>query len=279
MTSQDQPTRPTSSGSRTVRDDRHVAPGDRVRVVVVLVLAAAQVLSAALAPWLLDADIGAVSDRYAHVLTPAGYTFAVWGLIYTASLALGVFQAMPSQHAREVHRRSGWWLAVAFAASAGWVPLFAIEQLLAAQVVLIGLVVALAGATVGLTTSSEALRSGGADRWLLGLPVTGYLGWATIATVAGTGTTALWLGVTVGPESVVAAAALVAVGIVAVLVTLRIAAAAGFAALVVWGLAGIAVGTPSAVVAGVSTAVALALLATAGVRVRRSADPAVVLLG
>lgn len=254
--------------------------GDRVRAFAVLTLAVAQVVSAILAPVLLDADVGAVSDDYTHVLTPAGYAFAVWGLIYAASLALAGYQALPSQQSRAVHRRSGWSIAAGFAASTIWVPLFVLERLLAAQVVLVALVVALAVAAARLSADPDPGDSGrGADRWLLRLPVAGYLGWATIATVAGAGTTGRWLGVTVGPHDAVAAAALVTAGLVAVLVSLAIRAAAGFAATVAWGLAGIAVATSSALVAGVAIAVAVALAVAVGLRAAHSRDPVRDLLG
>jgi hypothetical protein len=38
--------------------------------------------------------IGDVSDKYPTLLTPAGFTFTIWGIIYTL-LALFVHQALP----------------------------------------------------------------------------------------------------------------------------------------------------------------------------------------
>ncbi|MEI2620046.1 MAG: hypothetical protein V9G09_04825 [Candidatus Nanopelagicales bacterium] len=76
-----------------------------------------------------------MSDRYSHVLTPAGYTFAIWGLIYVASLGLAVYQALPSQHTpAQCIRATGWWLAAAFAASTIWVPIWVSGALAASAV-------------------------------------------------------------------------------------------------------------------------------------------------
>jgi hypothetical protein len=250
--------------------------GDVARVVVVATLAAGQVASAALAPVVLDADVGAISDRYDHVLTPAGYTFAIWGLIYAASLALAVYQALPAQRVRPVHRRSGWPIAGAFAASTAWVPLFVLEELLLAQVVIVVLVACLAVAAARLTGLPTDRA---ADAVLLRLPVTGYLGWATIATVAGVGTTGRWQPVTVDPEETVAVVALALAGLLGVLVTLAITAAGGFVALLVWGLVGISFGTPSDVVAGVASGVAAGLVLLVVVRAVRSPSPRAVLVG
>lgn len=248
---------------------------DTARTVVVLVTAAAQVASAALAPLLLDADVGAISDENMHVLTPAGYTFAVWGLIYLASLGYAVYQALPGQRARDVHRRTGWWVAAGFASSAAWVPVFVTGSLLLAQVIIVGLVVWLGVAAARLTATPTDVTT---DRWALRLPVTAYIGWATIATVAGTGTTGRWL-VDLSADELLASAALVAVGMVGGFVVWQITAAAGFTATVVWGLGGIASGTPSGFVATTAVVVVVGLVLLLALRAIRSSEPGVVLLG
>ncbi len=99
---------------------------DRVRVVLVTVAAVAQAVSGPLTTLALgpSSNTGAISDANASPVTPAGYAFSVWGLIYAACLALAVYQLLPSQQERTVHRLTGWWLFGAFTASALWVPVF-----------------------------------------------------------------------------------------------------------------------------------------------------------
>lgn len=203
---------------------------DFVRVMLVILFAVLQPLSSLLANLLPgdQATTGEVSDRYSHVLTPAGYTFAIWGLIYVASLGLAVYQALPSQHTRAVHRATGWWLAAAFAASTIWVPIWVSGALTVAQLVIITLVVCLAVALGRLTGMGPASTQ--AEQWLLRLPVSGYLGWATIATVAGAGTTAEWSGISLS-DGATTAAAVVALLILAALgawIASRVLAATGF---------------------------------------------------
>ncbi|WP_205745701.1 hypothetical protein [Egibacter rhizosphaerae] len=41
------------------------------------------------------AQVGTISDRYDSWIDPAGYAFAIWGLIYVASLAFAIYQARP----------------------------------------------------------------------------------------------------------------------------------------------------------------------------------------
>lgn len=254
---------------------------DFVRVMLVILFAVLQPLSSLLANLLPgdQATTGEVSDRYSHVLTPAGYTFAIWGLIYVASLGLAVYQALPSQHTRAVHRATGWWLAAAFAASTIWVPIWVSGALTVAQLVIITLVVCLAVALGRLTGMGPASTL--AEQWLLRLPVSGYLGWATIATVAGAGTTAEWSGISLS-DGATTAAAVVALLILAALgawIASRVLAATGFVLLLAWGLVGVAVATPQALVAAAALFAAFLPIVEIAVRASRSERPGAVLLG
>ena len=254
---------------------------DFVRVMLVVLFAVLQPLSSLLANLLPgdQATTGEVSDRYSHVLTPAGYTFAIWGLIYVASLGLAVYQALPSQHTRAVHRATGWWLAAAFAASTIWVPIWVSGALALAQLVIITLVVCLAVALGRLTGMGPASTQ--AEQWLLRLPVSGYLGWATIATVAGAGTTAEWSGISLS-DGATTAAAVVALLILAALgawIASRVLAATGFVLLLAWGLVGVAVATPQALVAAAALFAAFLPIVEIAVRASRSERPGAVLLG
>ena len=190
-----------------------------------------------------------------------------------------MYQALPAQHARAVHRVTGWWVAGAFASSTVWVPIFVSESLLAAQVVIVALVAVLAVALARMTTLGPA--SGAAEQWLLRLPVSGYLGWATIATVAGTGTTARWAGVdlTDAFASLLAVVAVLVLALLAGVVARTVLAATGFAALLAWGLAAVAVGSTSPAVSVAAVVAALVPGVVIVVRAARSSEPRAVLMG
>lgn len=268
-----QPQTDTQSGART--------GSDLARVTLVVVFAVLQPISSLLANLLPgeQATTGDISDRYANLLTPAGYAFAIWGLIYLASLGLAVYQALPSQHTRDVHQITGWWVAGAFAASTVWVPIFVSEALAAAQVVIIALVVCLAVALGKLTGSGPADTT--AEQWLLRLPIAGYLGWATIATVAGTGTTAQWAGVSLSEAAATAAAvlALLVLAALAAWIGSRVLAAAGFVVLLAWGLVALAVGAEEGAVTAAALFAAAVPIVAVAVRAARSDNPRAVLLG
>src|SRR3712207_3950112 len=167
---------------------------DRTRAIVVAVTAVAQVAVGLISQAVVDADStnAAISDDNRSPVTPAGYAFAIWGLIFTASLVLAAYQALPSQRGRDVHRRTGWWLAGAFTASTVWVPTFTTRTIWLSQVVILVLVACLAVAARRLARTGPAPST--TERLALRLPVTLCLGWATLASVAGFGATFRSLG-------------------------------------------------------------------------------------
>lgn len=278
------PDRPAASGQSgppgSARSHKS-GSGDLVRALALAATAVTQVISAPVTLAVLgpSADNGAISDANASPITPAGYAFSIWGLIYTACLALAVYQLLPSQRGRVVHRRSGWWLVAAFAASTIWLPIFGSRTLGLAQIVIFALVGALAMATIRLS------RSGPADTWkerlLLRLPVTLYLGWATLASVAGMGTTLRWLGMPERAGWVIAlsVAMLLGAGVLAALVIGRETAVAGFAFTACWALIAIGVATESTAVRVVCLMITFVLVAVTTVRAVQSRRADQVLFG
>ncbi len=254
---------------------------DQVRAVAVVVTAVAQVISSPLTTLALgpSSNTGAISDAYLSPITPAGYAFSIWGLIYLLSLALAVYQALPSQRERGVHRRTGWWLVGAFTASALWVPIFGTETIWLSQVVILVLVACLVGAAYAFRQTGPARDT--AERFLLRLPVTVYLGWATLASTAGFGLTFRSFGLPEreSPATAVALVLLLVATVGSVIVVARLVALAGFAFTAGWALVGIAVGTYATEIR-FAALVALAVVVTVlCLRTARSAEKQRILLG
>ncbi len=247
---------------------------DRVRSVVVALAAVAQVVSAAVG----GASTGAISDANNSPVTPAGYAFAIWGLIYLASLALAIYQLLPSQRGRDVHRRTGWWLVAAFAASTVWIPVFALQVLWLSQVIIVVLLVSLAVAMSRMATQPAA---GPAEQAFLRLPTAIYLGWATLATMAGFGLVLRSWGMPADSVlTTVISLVLIAVAtLVCVLVVLRFTALAGFAFTAGWALVGVIVASYVPVVMVAAVVGLLVVVATLIIRTGRSPRKAQLLLG
>jgi hypothetical protein len=248
----------------------------RARQVVVVVLAVWQVAAAALSQSgvLPGDDVGTISDRYDSAVDPAGYAFSIWGLIYLACLVFAVQQARPSLRDDPVLDGLRSPLSVAFALSGLWIVLFQQERFLLAQAVIIGLTASLAKAYAHLARTGRPRSR--MERWAVHAPVGMYLGWATVASVAGASTTLLALGVdelVIPPAGWGVALMVVAAGVLGA-VTLAGPSEPGFPLAGAWALVAIAVAQADrrpavAVAAGAASAAVLAALARRQLRVSR----------
>ena len=59
---------------------------------------------------------GEVSDIYPTLITPAGFTFAIWGVIYTLLLIFTIYQAMPKNRDKPFLKQ----ISLLFALSSIW---------------------------------------------------------------------------------------------------------------------------------------------------------------
>ena len=123
--------------------------------------------------------MGAVSAKYPTLLTPAGYAFGIWGLIFLALAVYAVWQLLPAQQALSLPDALAKPLTLASAATGAWVVLFAYELILPSVgvmlLLLLGLVAAYGRARRRIF--AEAAPA------LAGVPFSLYLGWVSVATV------------------------------------------------------------------------------------------------
>jgi hypothetical protein len=279
----------TMTSTRTHAPSRQPAPGalrsDTARVVAVVLAAVAQVVGSPLGSALSGRSVGDVSDGARSLVTPAGYAFSIWGLIFLGSVAWAVFQALPAQRTRLVHRATGWPLAAAFAGNAVWetvYPFGGVWQYVT-QVLIFAIT---ASAAVGFARLQRDDVRGDLRGWARALPAATaglLLGWVTVAPVAQVGNTGVALGADPATASseVWAVVAMVAVALVGAFVVLSSRVAAGpFAAAVVWGLVAIAVaGGPLPVTVAALGAAAVVLVSLVVRAASTRTDAGAVLLG
>lgn len=128
---------------------------------------------------------GEISDSFPSLVTPAGYVFAIWGLIYLGLIAFAIYQAAPSRADDPQLRAVGWLFVLSCFFNSAWIFLFHYGQYAATELVMLGLLGSLIAIYLRLGTG----RSAPADRaeaLALRLPFSLYLGWITIATIANT---------------------------------------------------------------------------------------------
>lgn len=176
-----------------------------------------------------------VSGKYPTPLTPAGYAFSIWGVIFLSLLVYAVWQLLPAQRRNPLPDAIARPLVLVNVVTGLWLVVFAYERLGLSVVVMLGI---LAGLAVVYSRVRHFAARGEAPVWV-NIPFGLYLGWISVAlTVNAT--------VALGTRWQVSEAkgvefAIILVGIVAGLalnVTKRFRELA-YPAAVAWGLAGI----------------------------------------
>lgn len=156
---------------------------DRLRQILNVVAAVFQLVTAGLGgAGINGASVEVISNKYLTFFTPATYTFAVWGPIYLGLTAYAIYQALPGQQSRTIHRRVGWWAIAAAMFNGVWVLFFIFDLITISMVLILGLLVSVIAIFVVLRDMRGQFTM--ADRWAVQIPFSGYFAWVTVATVA-----------------------------------------------------------------------------------------------
>ena len=213
-----------------------------------------------------------VANRLPIYFVPANYVFSIWGLIYTLLIGYGIYQALPAQREHPALRRIGYLFVLSSIANTAWLVLFHYEYFPLTMVAMVALLLLLIAIYLRLNVGSGPASR--AERWLIYIPFSVYLGWITVATVANASYVlydANWDGFGIGGP-VWAAIMLVIAAVVTLAIIIRHRDIA-YTAVIVWALVGIIVKqseTPLvAVTAGVMTAVVVGVALIFMLRARR----------
>ena len=125
---------------------------------------------------------GEISDRFGALFTPAGYVFAIWGLIYVTLTIFGVYQVLPAQKNNERIDRIGIWFILANLFNGSWILAWHYQQFILSLIIMFGLLVSLLVIYTRLKIGISKIKP--AERWLIDLPFSIYLGWISVATIA-----------------------------------------------------------------------------------------------
>ena len=125
---------------------------------------------------------GAISDSFQSLLTPAGFTFAIWGVIYLALIGFVIRQLLTSESHNDSLREISTPFQISCLANAGWIFSWHFSQLALSMFFMLVLL----GSLIRIYL---VLHRGGFEgsfpRWLLiAAPFSLYLGWITVATLA-----------------------------------------------------------------------------------------------
>lgn len=215
---------------------------DRVRQYVNLVAAVGAIVFNGLASGLpLNGQTtGEISDRFQVYFVPAGYVFAIWGVIYIGWLAFAIYQLLPSQRENPRLRRIGYLFALSSAANAAWLFLWHYEYF--AGTVAVMLILLLSLIAIYLRLGIGRARTTAVERWCVDIPFSVYLGWVSVATIANITATLdylQWDGWGVAPE--VWTLIMLAAGIALALAMSLTRRDMAYILVIIWAYVGIAV--------------------------------------
>jgi translocator protein len=182
----------------------------------------------------------AVSDANPTLITPAGYVFSIWGVIYMLLGVFVVYQALPSQQGKEYQSKIGWLFVLSSLINIGWLFLWQFEYLSLSVVLMFLLLATLISIYVRLRTGKSAVSL--RERLAVQLPFSVYLGWITIASIANVAATLVsigWDGFGISPETW--AILVVAVALIITILMLFTRKDVAYSLVIIWALVGIGV--------------------------------------
>ena len=185
-------------------------------------------------------DTATVSNNNPTLITPAGYVFSIWGIIYILLGAFVVYQALPRERGSDYHGKIGWLFVFSSLINIAWIFVWQFESLILSVVLIFALLLSLIAIYLRLNIGRSKVKI--SERLAVHLPFSVYLGWITIASIADVAITLTaynWNGFGISSETW--AIIVVAVALVITMLMLGNRKDVAYALVVIWALVGIGV--------------------------------------
>ena len=181
---------------------------------------------------------GEVSDRYPTLVTPAGFTFAIWSVIYILLALFVIYQALPKNKDNPFLGQVSWFFGLSSIFNILWLVLWHYDFVTYSVLLMLGLLTSLIMVYRRLDIGRVAVTI--KEMAFVHLPFSVYLGWISIATIANVSValTAIgWDGF--GIEASTLAVLIIVVALVLSLAMIALRKDIAFCGVVIWALFGI----------------------------------------
>lgn len=187
---------------------------------------------------------GDISDSIPNLFVPAGLTFAIWGVIYVLILLFVGYQLADLfgkiETKSDYINKISFWFILASIGNIVWIFLWHYEQILLSMIPILVLFISLLMTYLRLNIGkSDASKK---ERYFIHLPISVYLGWLTVATIANA--TAVLVTLDVGGLILGEMLWAILVIIVAMIITLLVIYQrndVGYSLVIIWALLGIVI--------------------------------------
>jgi hypothetical protein len=205
-----------------------------------------------------------LSDSYPNLFVPAGYVFAIWGVIYLLLLVFTVYQASSKRKGAQFLGKIDYLFGISCAANVVWIFLWHYELVFLSLIAMCALLGSLILIYLRLDIGrGKPLRE---ERLYVHLPFSVYLGWITVAPIANVVAALVsinWDGFGLG--DVTWTMVIISVAVILTLLNIQTRVDVGYALVIVWALGGIMVKQMSiqniVITAGLGVIVIVAFLA------------------
>jgi benzodiazapine receptor len=181
-----------------------------------------------------------VSDANLTLITPAGYVFSIWGIIYILLGVFVVYQALPKQQGKDYQKKIGWLFVLSSLVNVVWLFLWQFEYLPLSVVLMFLLLASLILIYVRLGVGKSKVTM--SEKLAIHLPFSVYLGWITVASIANVAATLVslnWDDFGISPE--IWATLVVAVALIITILMLITRKDVAYSLVIIWALVGIGV--------------------------------------
>jgi benzodiazapine receptor len=200
------------------------------------------------------ADVSAV---YPTLVTPAGFTFSIWGVIYVLLFVFVVFQLLPRHRQDPFNSQVSYLFILSGIFNIAWLFLWQYDYIAASAPMILALLASLIAIYLRLHVGrSQVSRR---EKLSVHLPFSVYLGWITVASIANISSalvSVIWIGLGIAPA--VWAELVIVVALVITLAVLATRRDIAYGLVIVWALVGIAAnqgGHPEVVTTAVGGAI------------------------
>ena len=180
-----------------------------------------------------------VSNTYPTLVTPAGFTFSIWGVIYVLLFVFVVFQLLPRHRQDSFNSQVSYLFILSSIFNIAWLFLWQYDYIAASAPMILALLASLIAIYLRLHVGRSQVSM--KEKLSVHLPFSVYLGWITVASIADVAAALVsvnWDGFGVG----LTVWALVVI-VLALLITLTVLGTRrdiAYGLVVVWALVGIA---------------------------------------
>jgi hypothetical protein len=204
-----------------------------------------------------------VSALYPTLITPAGYVFSIWGIIYVLLAIFLVYQILPRNRDKQFHKQISFLFILSCIFNISWLFLWQNLLLTYSTILIAGLLLSLMAIYLRLNIGKSDVPL--MERLAVQLPFSVYLGWVTIATIANVAVALVsvgWDGFGLSLETW--AVLVLAIALIIDLIVIVTRRDIAYSLVFIWALAGIAVNqTNSNVILTAEIAIIIIIVALA----------------